>query len=84
MIVVEKGSTGGPPRIVVANATNNQTLAKSDLFPQATGSWSSLGVEFTVPETEAVDVRLVRDNCASSPCPIFGVVWLDEFYFTKR
>ena len=75
--------TGGAPRIVVINSTNNQTLAKSEPFPQTTGEWSSLGVEFVMQATEAVDVRLVRDDCTSSPCPIFGVVWLDEFYVTE-
>lgn len=75
--------TGGPPRVLVANATTNETLAKSDLFSAATSSWTSLGVEFEMTETEALDVRLVRDNCSSSPCPIFGVLWLDEFYITQ-
>jgi tetratricopeptide (TPR) repeat protein len=75
--------TGGPPRIVVTGATNNQVLGKSDPFPPATSSWASLGVEFVMNTTEALDVRLERDNCASSPCPIFGVVWLDEFYISE-
>ena len=75
--------TGGPPRIVVVETKSNQPLGKSDPFPQATGAWSSLGVEFTMTTTEAIDVRLVRESCTSSPCPIFGVVWLDEFYITK-
>jgi tetratricopeptide (TPR) repeat protein len=75
--------TGGPPRIAVINTTNNQTLGKSDPFPQATSSWSSSGAEFVLTSTEAVDVRLVRDDCTSSPCPIFGVVWLDEFYISE-
>ena len=75
--------TGGPPRIVVINTTTNELLGKSDPFPQATGSWSSLGVEITMTATDAIDVRLVRDSCTSAPCPIFGVVWLDEFYITK-
>jgi tetratricopeptide (TPR) repeat protein len=75
--------TGGPPRIIVTNTTTNQTLGKSETFPRETGPWSSLGVEFDMTAIEAIDVRLVRDNCASSPCPIFGVVWLDEFYLTK-
>lgn len=75
--------TGGPPRIVVTNTTNSQRLGKSDPFPQATSAWLSSGVEFELTSTEAVDVLLVRDNCTSSPCPIFGVVWLDEFYITE-
>ena len=75
--------TGGPPRIAVINTTSNQTLATSEPFPQTTSSWLSSGVEFELTSMEAVDVRLVRDNCTSSPCPIFGVVWLDEFYISE-
>jgi hypothetical protein len=28
--------------------------------------------------TEAAVIRLQRNNCDASPCPIFGVLWLDE------
>jgi tetratricopeptide (TPR) repeat protein len=76
--------TGGPPRIVLTDATNNQILAKSDVFPQTTNEWEQMNVEFTAPvKSEAVVVSLVRDNCSSSPCPIFGVVWLDAFALAK-
>ena len=76
--------TGGPPRIVLTDATNNQILAKSDAFPQTTNTWQQINVEFTAPaKSEAVVITLARDNCSSSPCPIFGVVWLDEFALQK-
>ncbi|HJT67532.1 MAG TPA: carbohydrate binding domain-containing protein [Pyrinomonadaceae bacterium] len=76
--------TGGPPRIVLTDATNNQILAKSDAFPQTTNMWQHMNVEFSVPaKAEAVIVSLTRDNCSSSPCPIFGVLWLDAFALTK-
>ena len=76
--------TGGPPRIVLTDATNNQILVKSDAFPQTTNEWEQMNVEFTAPaKSEAVVVSLVRDNCSSSPCPIFGVVWLDAFALAK-
>lgn len=71
--------TGGPPRIVLTDGTNNQILAKSDAFPSSTDGWQQLSVEFTA-QSELVVISLVRDNCASSPCPIFGVVWLDDFW----
>ena len=74
--------TGGPPRIVLTDATDNQVLAKSNAFPSATGAWQEWSVEFTA-QSEAVVISLVRDNCSSSPCPIFGVVWLDEFSLQK-
>jgi tetratricopeptide (TPR) repeat protein len=75
--------TGGPPRIVLTNVMDNQILAKSDAFPQSTNAWQQMSVEFTVPPlSKAVVIGLSRD-CSSSPCPIFGVVWLDEFALQK-
>ena len=76
--------TGGPPRIVLTDATNEQILATSETFPQSTGSWHQLTIEFTTaPAAEAIVVSLKRENCASSPCPIFGAIWLDEFALQK-
>lgn len=74
--------TGGPPRIALMDAMDNHILAKSDAFPSATGDWQKRSIEFT-PQSESVVVSLVRDNCALSPCPIFGVVWLDDFSLEK-
>ena len=76
--------TGGAPRIVLTDATNDRILARSDTFPQATESWQRLNVEFTSPPAaEAIVVSLKRENCASKPCPIFGAIWLDEFVLQK-
>ena len=76
--------TGGPLRMAVTNAANNQAIGSSEAFPPASEEWQILGAEFTVPaDAEAVELRLARDVCASSPCPIFGVVWLDEFAIQK-
>jgi tetratricopeptide (TPR) repeat protein len=72
--------TGGPPLIVVNDATNNQLLGKSENFPTATTPWTKLSVDFTtLPTSKAAVFRLQRNNCDSSPCPIFGTLWLDEF-----
>jgi tetratricopeptide (TPR) repeat protein len=76
--------TGAPLRMAVTNATNNQMIGSSEAFPPASESWQVLGVEFAVPaDAEAVELRLARDTCASAPCPIFGVVWLDDFSLQK-
>ena len=70
-------ATGGPPVIAVNDATTDQLLGKSEGFP-ATDSWRKLSFEFnTLPTSEAIVIRLQRNNCDSAPCPIFGVVWLD-------
>ena len=76
--------SGGPPRIVVLDAKSNQILGKSEAFPATTDSWQQMKVEFKTPATaEAAVIRLTRDSCASAPCPIFGVIWLDEFSLEK-
>ena len=72
--------TGGPPVIVISDATNDQLLAKSENFPTASTPWAKLSVNFTtLPTSQAAVIRLQRNNCDSSPCPIFGTLWLDEF-----
>ena len=72
--------TGGPPVIVINDATNDQLLAKSENFPTATTPWTKLNVDFTTLATsQAAVIRLQRTSCDSSPCPIFGTLWLDGF-----
>jgi tetratricopeptide (TPR) repeat protein len=75
-------ATGGPPRIVLTNTTGNQILVKSEPFPSPNASWQTMTVEFK-PQSKAVVISLRRDNCNSSQCPIFGVVWLDDFLLQK-
>jgi tetratricopeptide (TPR) repeat protein len=77
--------TGGPPRIVLTDAMNEQILAASETFPQSTGSWRQFTVEFraVADDEAAVVISLKRENCASLPCPIFGTLWLDEFVLEK-
>ena len=76
--------TGGPPVIVINDATNDQLLGKSENFPTATTPWTKLSVNFTtLPNSQAAVIRLQRNNCDSSPCPIFGTLWLDEFFIEQ-
>jgi len=76
--------TGGPPVLMVIDAMNNQLLGKSKNFPTGTTPWVKLDVEFTAaPFCYAAVIRLQRTNCDSSPCPIFGTLWLDEFHIEQ-
>ena len=75
--------TGEPPRVFVSDAASDQVLAKSEGFPQSS-EWQIVKFEFTtLPTSEAVVIRVQRNSCASQPCPIFGVVWLDDFLLEK-
>jgi tetratricopeptide (TPR) repeat protein len=76
--------TGGPPVLMVIDAMNNQLLGKSKNFPTGTTPWVKLDVEFkALPFCYAAVIRLQRNNCDSSPCPIFGTLWLDEFHIEQ-
>jgi hypothetical protein len=53
-------------------------------FQTASTAWHTLSFTFETLETsQAVIIRLQRSNCDSSPCPIFGTLWLDEFYIEQ-
>jgi tetratricopeptide (TPR) repeat protein len=74
--------TGGPPLVTVIDAINGQLLGKSENFPTATSSWTQLSFDFNTL-SQAVILRLQRNNCDSSPCPIFGTLWLDQFHIEQ-
>ena len=77
--------TGGPPLFTVNDAANNQLLGKSENFPSGTSPWLKLKFEFTtLAISEAAVIRLQRNNCDSSPCPIFGTLWLDEISIERN
>jgi tetratricopeptide (TPR) repeat protein len=72
--------TGGPPVVAVSEAASERILSKATPFREGTNGWKAQSFEFTVgSEEEAVRVIVRRENCATSPCPIFGMVWLDSF-----
>jgi tetratricopeptide (TPR) repeat protein len=76
--------TGGPPAILVADANDNQLLGRPENLPTATTPWQTLNLNFSTTATsQAVIIRLVRNTCDSSPCPIFGTLWLDEFHIEQ-
>jgi hypothetical protein len=79
--------TGGLPLVVITDASSKdaKVLAKSRPLPQQTGGWQEYEVEFETGETtEAVTISLQRENCTGSPCPIFGITWLDDFSLQRK
>ena len=72
--------SGGLPLIVVMDANSNKVLGKSEAFPKATDGWQEYTIDFEPePAASAVQIALQRQACNSSPCPIFGRLWLDDF-----
>ena len=78
---MQKIVTGGLPVIIVSEATGERReLGRSVALHQGTSDWQTFGFEFaTGPTSEAIVVSLQRENCTSSPCPIFGTLNLDSF-----
>jgi hypothetical protein len=72
--------TGGPPIIVVMDASNNQRLGQSEAVPTPASDWQAMSFEFsTTPATEAIVLTFARAEGECKPCPIFGELWLDDF-----
>lgn len=58
-------------------ATTDKTSAESD--------WKILQTQFSVPAaTQAVTVRLARENCKTGFCPITGKIWFDDFSINQQ
>lgn len=73
--------TGGLPLAVVSNsAGSRKRLAESPALAQKSTDWQVVSFDFqTEPETDAITLSIQRKNCTTSPCPIFGSIWLDSF-----
>ena len=71
--------SGGLPLLRVVDAGTNVMLAQSVGLPQ-NSEWQKQVIEFTSPSLcDAIVLKLARNECTSSPCPVFGVIWLDSF-----
>jgi Tfp pilus assembly protein PilF len=62
----------------IASASDGRVLMTSSaILPNS--DWTNLKTEFIAANTEAVTIRLAREICKSSICPISGKVWFDDF-----
>ena len=73
--------TGGLPLVVVSNSTGSRAFrAESPVLAQGSTDWQIVSFSFqTEPEDDAITLSIQRKNCTTSPCPIFGSIWLDSF-----
>jgi len=73
--------TGGLPIVVISEGTAQpKRLGQSQPLSKGTTDWQVFSFEFaTTPTTSAVELSLQRENCSTSPCPIFGAISLDSF-----
>ncbi|MGI8787914.1 MAG: carbohydrate binding domain-containing protein [Pyrinomonadaceae bacterium] len=71
--------TSATLRWEIADEADGKILAATNPI-SGVADWTQLKTEFTTAaDTEAVVVRLVRENCKSIICPITGKVWFDNF-----
>ena len=76
--------SGGLPLIMIIDADSRKILGQSEQFPKVTDGWRDYTIEFeSEPAASAVQIALQRQACNSSPCPIFGRLWLDDFSLKK-
>jgi Tetratricopeptide repeat len=82
----EKIVTGGLPQITVSEADGAGTsqLLASTALPAESASWRDYSISFqTGKATQVIIINVNRQSC-SSPCPAFGLVWLDDFSLLKQ
>lgn len=62
----------------VSDAADGKVLATTGATVPGS-EWTSLKVGFNAAGAEAVTIRLAREVCKSSLCPISGKIWFDDF-----
>jgi hypothetical protein len=100
LVVVEPGQTygvsfaartgdlvsAGLPMVAVVDADDihGPPLGVSPPLPRDTGGWRDYTFEFAARETTRAVIVFLRRQCAVSPCPIYGRLWLDEFSIAAK
>ena len=73
--------SGGLPTIQIIDASDNKVLGQTEALPQTTAGWQNTTVDFITGEsTTAIQIALQRRPCPAPQCPIFGRLWLDDFF----
>jgi Flp pilus assembly protein TadD len=69
------------PFISILEGAEGTVLASSAPLPVGTSEWRLVSIDFkTTPKTEAIVIITNRETCSSETvCPIFGIVWYDDF-----
>ena len=75
--------TAATLRWEIVDAANDAVLASVNPIA-ANADWTGFSVPFAISEnTEAITLRLTREQCKSIICPISGNVWFDDFSITQ-
>lgn len=80
----DKLVSGGLPAMSVTDAATGAVLGESVLRQQTDG-WVDYTIDFAATDKSSfIEIRLQRRPCTTSPCPIFGTLWLDRFILQKQ
>lgn len=73
--------SGGLPTILIVDPNDNKVLGQTGALPQTTDGWRETTIAFaTGDSTTAIQIALQREPCSKQQCPIFGRLWLDDFF----
>lgn len=75
--------SGGLPFVAVADAINNNPLGQTAPLPTNEAEWRDYSITFKSGQSGAIQILLRRQLCNSSPCPIFGHLWLDQVFLRR-
>jgi len=68
----------------IVDACENKPMVRTPAIGSST-DWVRASADFTVPlSCDGVTVRLVRDGCISSVCPISGKLWFDDISLSRK
>lgn len=78
-------TSGGGVFVVVADAADRDSapLGQSPLLQRDSREWRDYSADLTTRATTRAVIILVRRQCATEPCPIYGRTWLDAFALRK-
>ena len=87
-VSTENLQSGSTPQIDVVDPTDQRTIVASGAAPRGTNDWNRVSFSFKTGEkTEAVILRIFRTSCVNEEtpvCPVFGMVWYDNFSIKRR
>ncbi len=75
--------SAGLPAIAVSDGSTNELLGRSTEFQTTAGKWVEYKCEFVTRKVPVVRISLQRIKCDTTPCPIFGDLFLDDFSLTE-
>lgn len=76
--------TNSTVKFEILNAYDGTVITSTEPI-KTVSDWIMQKISFQVPQnTQGITIRLIRDSCPSSICPISGKVWFDDFSLVSK